>query len=74
MPESVLFHEGNRQLQGRFGSRRIANRLGDELNRSEFTEEDRRSIQGLPYFFLVTADAEGRRDCSFKGGRPASCG
>ena len=24
----------------------------------------------MPYFFLATADAEGRPDCSFKGGMP----
>src|SRR5207249_8735082 len=27
-------------------------------------------IESLPYFFLATADAEGRPDCSFKGGAP----
>src|SRR5580700_3490842 len=24
----------------------------------------------IPYFFIATADAEGRPDCSFKGGMP----
>ena len=27
MPASVIYHEGNRQLQDRFDSRRIADRL-----------------------------------------------
>ena len=38
--------------------------------RKEFTADDKQYIEGLPYFFLATADAEGRPDCSFKGGAP----
>ncbi len=70
MPETVLFHEGNRQLQDRFGSRSIADRLEEKLTRREFTEDDKRFVESLPYFFLATADAGGRPDCSFKGGAP----
>jgi uncharacterized protein len=70
MPASVMYHEGNRQLQDRFDSRRISDRLEEKLTRKEFTPEDRLFIEALPYFFLATADAEGRSDCSFKGGAP----
>lgn len=70
MPETMMDHQGNRQLQDQFGSRRIADRLEEKLTRLEFTEDDRRFIEGLPYFFLATADAQGRPDCSFKGGAP----
>jgi len=70
MPETVLFHEGNRRLQDRFQSRRIADRLEEKLTRTEFTDDDRLFIESLPYFFLATADAHGRPDCSFKGGAP----
>jgi predicted pyridoxine 5'-phosphate oxidase superfamily flavin-nucleotide-binding protein len=28
------------------------------------------AIESVPYFFLATSDAEGRPDCSFKGGAP----
>jgi uncharacterized protein len=70
MAETAMFHEGNRQLQDRFGSRRIADRLQEKLTRKEFTEDDKRFIESLPYFFLATADAHGRPDCSFKGGAP----
>ena len=38
--------------------------------RKEFSADDKQFIEGLPYFFLATADAEGRPDCSFKGGAP----
>ena len=70
MPASVMFHQGNRQLQDRFDSRRISDRLEEKLTRKEFTPDDRQFIEGLPYFFLATADAEGQSDCSFKGGEP----
>ena len=64
-----MFHHGNRQLQDAFESRRIADRL-DEFTRNVFTADDRAFIESLPYCFLATADAEGRPDCSFKGGTP----
>lgn len=70
MPASVLYHEGNRQLQDRFESRRISDRLEEKLAHTEFTADDKAFIEALPYFFLATADAEGRPDSSFKGGEP----
>src|SRR6185312_13386606 len=70
MPASVMYHDGNRQLQDRFDSRRISDRLEEKLTRREFTPDDKLFIEGLPYFFLATADAEGRPDSSFKGGEP----
>jgi predicted pyridoxine 5'-phosphate oxidase superfamily flavin-nucleotide-binding protein len=65
-----MFHEGSRALQARFGSAALADRLVEKLHRSEFSEGDRSFIESLPFFFLATADAEGRPDCSFKGGAP----
>ncbi|MBR0825859.1 pyridoxamine 5'-phosphate oxidase family protein [Bradyrhizobium manausense] len=70
MPETVMFHDGNRQLQDRFDSRRISDRLEEKLTRKEFSADDKLFIESLPYFFLATADADGRPDCSFKGGPP----
>ena len=67
---SVLFHDGNRTLQDEFGSRALADRLEQRLTRTAFTEDDKRFIEGAIYFFLATADANGRPDCSFKGGAP----
>jgi uncharacterized protein len=65
MTDSIMFHEGNRRLQDQFESRRIADRL-ENFARTEFTPDDRAFIERAPYFFLATADAEGRPDCSFK--------
>ena len=68
MASSILYHDGNRQLQDTFDSRRIADRLEEKLARSAFTADDKAYIESAIYFFLATADADGRPDCSFKGG------
>lgn len=65
-----MYHEGNRELQDRFGSRALADRLADKLGRDRFTDEDAAFIAAQPFFFLATADGAGRPDCSFKGGAP----
>lgn len=70
MSTSLMYHEGNRLLQDEFDSRRISDRLEEKLTRTAFTVEDQAFIESVIYFFLATADAEGRPDCSFKGGAP----
>ena len=70
MPESVMFHDGNRRLQDQFDSRRIADRLEEKLTHQAFTDADRAFIERSMFFFLATADAQGKPDCSFKGGTP----
>lgn len=67
---SIMFHDGNRKLQDRFASRRIADRLEEKLTRTAFTADDKAYIESCPYFFIATVDADGRPDCSFKGGMP----
>jgi hypothetical protein len=66
---SIPYHDGNRQLQDRFDSRRISDRL-ESLARTAFSAEDITFIESAAYFFIATADADGRPDCSFKGGMP----
>lgn len=65
-----MYHEGNRSLQERFDSRRIADRLVEVLHRVRFSDEDRAFIESRAMFFLATADRNGAPDCSYKGGRP----
>jgi predicted pyridoxine 5'-phosphate oxidase superfamily flavin-nucleotide-binding protein len=65
-----MYHERSRELQDRFDSRRIADRLAELLLRSAFSDEDRAFIGKQSFFFLATADADGRPDCSYKGGAP----
>lgn len=66
----AMYHEGNRDLQTRFGSRALADRLVERLWRDRFKDEDKAFIESVGFFFLATADADGRPDCSFKGGPP----
>jgi predicted pyridoxine 5'-phosphate oxidase superfamily flavin-nucleotide-binding protein len=68
MRDSILYHEANRELQDRFKSRAIADRLEEKLARTAFKDDDRAFIESAYLFFLATADADGRPDCSFKGG------
>src|SRR6202023_3189699 len=70
MTDSIMYHNGNRQLQDRFDSRRISDRLEEKLTRVQFTSDDRTFIESVPYFFLATADADGRPDRSYQGGMP----
>lgn len=70
MADVPPYHEGSRRLQDRFGTRALADRLAGTLAHAAFTDEDRAFIEGRRFFFLATADAEGRPDCSYKGGAP----
>ncbi|WP_420473446.1 pyridoxamine 5'-phosphate oxidase family protein [Noviherbaspirillum sp. ST9] len=66
----MTYHDGMRQLQERRDTQQLAERLNEVTVRTAFTEEDRDFIQRCPMFFIATADAEGRPDCSYKGGLP----
>jgi predicted pyridoxine 5'-phosphate oxidase superfamily flavin-nucleotide-binding protein len=70
MSDIALYHEGSRQLQDRFQTRRLADRLEEVIAHDVFTDADRAFIESRPMFFLASADAQGRPDCSYKGGRP----
>ncbi|MEX2228289.1 MAG: pyridoxamine 5'-phosphate oxidase family protein, partial [Dehalococcoidia bacterium] len=66
---SDLYHEGHRQLQDHFDTRRLADRL-DGIVHDTITESDREFIERMPMFFLATVDARGHANCSYKGGEP----
>jgi predicted pyridoxine 5'-phosphate oxidase superfamily flavin-nucleotide-binding protein len=68
---SASYHVGARRLQDRFDTRRLADRLDERfLQRAEIDDGDRAFIERMDMFFLATADAEGRPQCSYKGGEP----
>ena len=67
---SIMYHDGNRNLQDRFDSRRIAARLEEKTTRVMFNDADKTLIESVAFFFIATADARGWPDCSFKGGPP----
>lgn len=68
--DKPTYHAGMRQLQDRYDTRRLADRLDERLGRDAFTAEDRTFIESRSMFFLATADAQGQPDCSYKGGDP----
>ena len=68
---SSTYHEGSRALQDRFDTRRLADRLDEKfLSQPVIGPEDRAFIERIDMFFLATADADGRPQCSYKGGDP----
>src|SRR5690348_9496634 len=64
------YHDGHRQLQDIFDSRRVADRLEQHTYRSALNDGDRAFVESADMFFLATADDAGQPDCSFKGGDP----
>jgi predicted pyridoxine 5'-phosphate oxidase superfamily flavin-nucleotide-binding protein len=65
-----VYHARSRELQDRFDTRRIADRLVEKTVRDYMDAGDRAFIEARDMFFLATADAEGRPQCSYKGGDP----
>ena len=69
-PVGSLYHDGARELQDRFDTRRKADRLKDRTVRDVIRPEDREFIERMDMFFLGTADDAGQPQCSYKGGDP----
>jgi hypothetical protein len=68
---SSTYHDGSRRLQDRFDTRRLADRLDERyVSRERIDDDDRAFIERMDMFFLATADAAGRPQCSYKGGEP----
>jgi uncharacterized protein len=65
-----IYHDGSRELQDRFDTRRLADRLAEVKVHDRFTPEDRAFVERMDMFFLATADADGQPTCSYKGGDP----
>jgi predicted pyridoxine 5'-phosphate oxidase superfamily flavin-nucleotide-binding protein len=65
-----LYHEGSRRLQDRFDTRRLADRLEEHIVHETIDGDDRAFIESCDMFFIATADADGRPQCSYKGGAP----
>jgi uncharacterized protein len=66
----TMFHEGSRLLQDRFDTRRLADRIEEKLVKDTIGPHEAEFIESRDMFFLATADAEGRPNCSYKGGEP----
>jgi uncharacterized protein len=64
------YHAGSRELQDRFDTRRLADRLVQVTVHDRFTADDRAFIEQRDMFFLASVDATGQPTCSYKGGDP----
>jgi uncharacterized protein len=65
------YNDGSRGWQDRFDTRRLADRLDEKfVQHPVIGPDDRGFIERMDMFFLATADAEGRPQCSYKGGDP----
>jgi uncharacterized protein len=67
---SRIYQEPHRELQRQFDTVRLADRLEQVTYHTRITPEDRAFIERRDMFFLATADAQGRPNCSYKGGDP----
>ena len=68
--QSKIYQEGQRTLQDRFDSRRLADRIEERLRKTELSADATAFIQSVPMFFLSTVDERGYPTCSYKGGAP----
>ena len=63
------YHDGNREMQDRYGTRRLADRLKDRVT-DNIGDEAGAIIEEARMFFLATCDHRGLPTCSYKGGAP----
>jgi uncharacterized protein len=66
----TIYHSESRELQDRFDTRRLADRIEERLVRPQLEPDDRAFVESRDMFFLATVDAEGQPQCSYKGGDP----
>jgi uncharacterized protein len=64
------FSEGEREVQERFDSVRLADKVANVTMHDSLTPGDIAFISRMDMFFLATGDANGNLDCSYKGGEP----
>jgi predicted pyridoxine 5'-phosphate oxidase superfamily flavin-nucleotide-binding protein len=67
---SDFYHARSRELQDRFDTRRLADRIEERLVVDHIGDADGTFIESRDMFFLATTDAAGLPSCSYKGGDP----
>jgi predicted pyridoxine 5'-phosphate oxidase superfamily flavin-nucleotide-binding protein len=65
-----MYHDASRELQDRFDTRRLADRIEERLVHRTLSEDDRAFVEARDMFFLATVDDHGQPQCSYKGGDP----
>ncbi|MGH8849747.1 MAG: pyridoxamine 5'-phosphate oxidase family protein [Casimicrobiaceae bacterium] len=67
---SDFYHPASRELQDRFDTRRLADRIEQRLVVDSVGDADRAFIEAADMFFLASVDEAGQPACSYKGGAP----
>jgi uncharacterized protein len=62
-----LYHDAQRELQDRFETRRLADRLEQKVH-AELSDADAQFVAARDMLFLATCDQEGQPTCSVKAG------
>src|SRR4030081_3650754 len=65
---SDFYHQDSRELQDRFDTGRLADRIEQRLGVDRIGDADKAFIESLDMFFLATTDESGQPSCSYKGG------
>ncbi len=65
-----LYHDGQRQLQDAFDTRKLADRMAEKIVHDFLAPKQKAFIESADMFFLATADDLGRPTCSYRGGDP----
>ncbi len=63
------YHDGQREFQDRFDTRRLADRLAEAASET-FNEDLAKFVEARDMFFIASTGDDGRPDCSYKGGDP----
>lgn len=66
---SQHYHDGQREYQDRFDTRRLADRLAESTS-DVINERFKAFIEARDMFFIATSDADGWPQASHKGGEP----
>ena len=67
---SDIYHDGSRELQDQFDTRRLADRLDEAIVQDSILPSDKDFIERMDMFFIASVDERGRVNCSYKAGNP----
>ena len=67
---SNIYLDSHRELQDRFDTRRLADRLDESLVHDTISESEKAFIESREMFFLASVDARGHASCAYRGGDP----
>ena len=65
-----LYHDGHRELQDRFDTRGLADRMDEALVHDTILPDEKTFIESRDMFFIATVDENGHANCSYRGGQP----